>query len=242
MIEEAKNDDPPGDESAPDESGDPELGGGGESPAPEHTAVADELDDLIVTEEELAEDVALLEGEGAEPLEEHAEGELALPDGVGVFAGSPDGHRRSVGIVVSRYNGEITNRLLEGAIAALEAHGVLRENIDVMPVPGAFELPIGAMAFAKTRRYSCVVALGCVIRGETPHFDYVCGEAASGLQLSGLDTGTPVSFGLLTCETREQADARAGGERGNKGAEAAVAALEMADVFVQLRTSMQPGQ
>lgn len=241
MTEEPRDTD--GDENASEEADESSTATAEDSAAVEETAVADELDDIVVTEEELAEDVALLEqDEGAEPLEHHVEGELAYPDGVGVYQGSPDGHRRSVGIVVSRYNGEITNRLLEGAITALEAHGVLRENIDVMPVPGAFELPIGAMAFAKTRRYSCVIALGCVIRGETPHFDFVCNEAASGLQLSGLDTGTPVSFGLLTCNSQEQAEARAGGEKGNKGAEAAVAALEMADVFVRLRTSMQPGQ
>jgi 6,7-dimethyl-8-ribityllumazine synthase len=107
-----------------------------------------------------------------------------------------------------------------------------------MPVPGAFELPLGAMALAKTRRYACIVALGCVIRGDTPHFDYVCSEAASGLQLAGLETGVPVSFGLLTCDTREQAEARAGGELGNKGAEAARSALEMADVFARLRASV----
>lgn len=170
------------------------------------------------------------------PLQ-HASGELVIPEGVSVIAGEPNGARRSVGIVVSRFNGEITNRLLEGALAALEEAGVARDAIDVMPVPGAFELPLGAMALAKTRRYACVVALGCVIRGETPHFDYVCGEAASGLQLAGLDTGVPVAFGLLTCDTRGQAEARAGGERGNKGAEAARSGLEMADVFAQLRSA-----
>jgi len=101
-----------------------------------------------------------------------------------------------------------------------------------VPVPGAFELPIAAMALAKTRRYLCVVALGCVIRGETPHFDYVASEAASGLQLAGLETGIPVSFGVLTCDTQEQAEARVG-----KGAEAVRTALEMADLFSQLRNN-----
>ena len=100
----------------------------------------------------------------------------------------------------------------------------------MMPVPGAFELPIGAMALAKTRRYSCVIALGCVIRGETAHFDYVAGEAASGLQLAGLETGVPVAFGVLTVDTAEQAEARV-----DKGADAARAALEMADLFAQVR-------
>jgi 6,7-dimethyl-8-ribityllumazine synthase len=102
-----------------------------------------------------------------------------------------------------------------------------------MPVPGAFELPIAAMALAKTRRYSCVIALGCVLRGETPHFDFVASEAASGLQLAGIETGVPVSFGLLTCETVEQAEARV-----DKGAQAARTALEMADAFAHLRTTL----
>ena len=111
-------------------------------------------------------------------------------------------------VVVSRFNGEITNRLLERALAELEEVGVPRDAIMVMPVPGAFELPLAAMALAKTRRYACIVALGCVIRGETPHFDYVASEAASGLQLAALETGVPVSFGVLTVETREQAEER----------------------------------
>ncbi len=104
-----------------------------------------------------------------------------------------------------------------------------------MPVPGAFELPLGAMALAKTRRYACIVALGCVIRGDTPHFEYVAGEAASGLQLAGLETGVPVSFGVLTCDSRRQAEERAGGPQGNKGSEAALSALEMADLLTRLR-------
>jgi 6,7-dimethyl-8-ribityllumazine synthase len=176
--------------------------------------------------------------EGVE-ITEHASGELRVPDGVNVVEGSPDGARLSVGVVVARFNGEITSRLLESAIAELEEAGVRRERIDVVKVPGAFELPLGAMALAKTRRYACIVAIGCVIRGQTPHFDYVAGEAASGLQLAGLETGVPVSFGLLTCDTREQAEARAGGNRGNKGAEAARSALEMADVFGRLRAQIQ---
>ncbi|MBD0291156.1 MAG: 6,7-dimethyl-8-ribityllumazine synthase [Thermoleophilia bacterium] len=154
---------------------------------------------------------------------------------MGVYVGSPNGARRSVAIAVARYNGELTTRLLEGALEALEGRGVTRDRVDVMQVPGAFELPLAAMALAKTRRYSCVLALGCVIRGETPHFEYVSAEAASGIQLAALETGVPVSFGVLTCETREQADARAGGAHGNKGAEAAETALEMADVFARLR-------
>ncbi len=175
------------------------------------------------------------QGPPEHPRPEHAPGALTIPDGVGVYVGSPNGARRSVAIAVARYNGELTTRLLEGALEALEGRGVTRDRVDVMQVPGAFELPLAAMALAKTRRYSCVLALGCVIRGETPHFEYVSAEAASGIQLAALETGVPVSFGVLTCETREQADARAGGAHGNKGAEAAETALEMADVFARLR-------
>jgi 6,7-dimethyl-8-ribityllumazine synthase len=165
--------------------------------------------------------------------DEHAEGEFRIPDGYAVLEGAPTGHRRSVAIVVSRFNGEITQRLLDSALAELDEAGVAPEAVLVMPVPGAFELPIAAMALAKTRRYSCVIALGCVIRGETPHFDFVASEAASGLQLAGIETGVPVSFGLLTTETVEQAEARV-----VKGAEAARTALEMADAFAQLRTTL----
>ncbi len=105
----------------------------------------------------------------------------------------------------------------------------------MLVVPGAFELPLAATALAKTRRFACIVALGCVIRGETPHFEYVAGEAASGLQLAALETGVPVSFGVLTLESSEQADARI-----EKGAEAVRTALEMADVFAHLRAAASP--
>ena len=171
---------------------------------------------------------------------QHAPGELRIPEGVVVVTGSPNGARRGIGVVVSRFNGDITTRLLEGALQTLTEAGVPRERIDVMPVPGAFELPLGAMALAKTRRYACIVALGCVIRGDTPHFEYVAGEAASGLQLAGLETGVPVSFGVLTCDSRRQAEERAGGPQGNKGAEAALSALEMADLLTHLRPAATP--
>jgi len=166
----------------------------------------------------------------------HLPGELDIPDGLAVLEGSPSGADRTVGVVVSRFNGEISNRLLESALEALTAAGVADERITVMPVPGAFELPIGAMALAKTRRYSCVVALGCVVRGETAHFEFVAGEAASGLQLAGLETGVPVAFGVLTVDTTEQAEARV-----DKGADAARAALEMADLFAQVRKQATSG-
>jgi 6,7-dimethyl-8-ribityllumazine synthase len=163
---------------------------------------------------------------------EHAAGDIDIPDDVDVLEGEAGPTRRLVAVVVSKFNGDITTQLLESAFAELDAIGVGRSQLTVVPVPGAFELPIAAMALAKTRRYLCVIALGCVIRGETPHFDYVASEAASGLQLAGLETGIPVSFGVLTCDTREQAEARV-----SKGADAVRAALEMADLFSQLRTA-----
>ena len=163
---------------------------------------------------------------------EHAYGELDIPDDINVIEGSPDGGRRGVAIVASKFNGEITNKLLEAALEELDEAGVRREAITVMPVPGAFELPLAAMALAKTRRYACVVALGCVVRGETPHFDFIASEAASGLQLAALETGVPVAFGVLTVDMVEQAEARV-----PKGAEAVRTALEMADAFAQLRAS-----
>jgi 6,7-dimethyl-8-ribityllumazine synthase len=168
---------------------------------------------------------------------EHAGGDLEIPDGYGVIEGEPTGNRRAVGIVVARFNGELTGELLRRALDELERLGVGREAVTVIPVPGAFELPLAAMALAKTRRYSCIVALGAVIRGETPHFDYVASEAASGLQLAGLETGVPVAFGVLTVENEEQARARL-----DKAPEAVRTALEMADVFSQLRAAAGAAQ
>jgi 6,7-dimethyl-8-ribityllumazine synthase len=186
---------------------------------------AGEIESLLDDEE--AQELPRLRGPG-----EHAEGGLDIPDGVNLVDGEPVGGRRGVAVVVARFNGEVTNRLLASALEALEQAGVARQAVTVMVVPGAFELPLGAMALAKTRRFACVIALGCVIRGETPHFDYVAGEAASGLQLAGLETGVPVAFGVLTVETTEQAEARV-----DKGAEAVRSALEMADAFSQLRAA-----
>jgi 6,7-dimethyl-8-ribityllumazine synthase len=165
-----------------------------------------------------------------EPVAEHAPPGFRVPDGYATLEGSPTGDARSVGVVVSRFNGDITARLLAQALTALEEQGVARDAVTIVPVPGAFELPLAAMALAKTRRFACVVALGCVIRGETAHFDYVAGEAASGLQLAALETGVPVAFGVLTCETVEQAEARI-----ERAAEVARGALEMADLFGQMR-------
>jgi 6,7-dimethyl-8-ribityllumazine synthase len=191
-----------------------------------------EADEAEESDEEPAEEDELprLRGPG------HVPGELDIPDGYDVVRGNADGGRRAVGIVVSRFNGEITNQLLESALTELDRAGVAREAVTVVPVPGAFELPLGALALAKTRRVACVIALGCVIRGETAHFDFVAGEAASGLQLAALETGIPVSFGVLTLENENQADARV-----DKGAEAVRSALEMADLFAQLRTAATSG-
>jgi 6,7-dimethyl-8-ribityllumazine synthase len=203
---------------------------------PEAMAVAEaaEAQPQAEPEPEAEEPEAEAEPEVATAV--HAPGELDIPDGVNVLEGSPSGADRTVGVVVARFNGEISNRLLESALEALAAAGVQEERITVMPVPGAFELPIGAMALAKTRRYSCVIALGCVVRGETAHFEYVAGEAASGIQLAGLETGVPVAFGVLTVETADQAEARV-----ERGADAARAALEMADLFAQVREQAKAG-
>jgi 6,7-dimethyl-8-ribityllumazine synthase len=165
-------------------------------------------------------------------IAEHAAGELRIPAGYTVVEGAPDGDGRSVAVVVARFNGNVTSSMLERALDTLEHEGVAREAVTVMPVPGAFELPLAAMALAKTRRFACVVALGCVIRGETPHFEYVAGEAASGLQLAALETGVPVAFGVLTCDTTGQALARI-----DRAADAVRTALEMADAFTHLRVA-----
>jgi len=166
---------------------------------------------------------------------EHVPGELDVPDDVDLLEGEPRSTRRGVGIVVGRAHGDIANALLGAALAELDSAGVAKDTVTVMAVPGAFELPLGAMALAKTRRYSCIVALGCVVREETPEFEQIAGEAASGLQLAALETGVPVSFGVLTLDVAALADGRAD----DKGAEAVRTALEMADLFSQLRATAQ---
>ena len=138
----------------------------------------------------------------------------------------PDARGRRFAIVVARFNSVITDKLLDGARKALtEAKS---EGFDIFHVPGAFELPLAAKLLAHTHSYHAIVALGAVIRGGTPHFDYVAGEAARGLQQVALETGLPVAFGVLTTDTLAQAEARAGGEHGNKGYDAAMTAIEMA--------------
>ena len=168
--------------------------------------------------------------EPQEAAAQHAAGDIDIPDDVDVLEGEAGPTRRQIAIVVAKFNGEITTQLLASALEALDEIGISRDRLTIVPVPGAFELPLAAMALAKTRRYGCVVALGCVIRGETPHFEYVAGEAASGLQLAALETGIPVAFGVLTVENASQAEDRVG-----KGADAVRTALEMADLFHQLR-------
>ncbi|HET8653706.1 MAG TPA: 6,7-dimethyl-8-ribityllumazine synthase [Gaiellaceae bacterium] len=192
----------------------------------------EEREEDVRPEDELPQLRTADEDPEAEPAAEHAPGGFEIPPGYDVLTGSGDGDGRAVGVVVAKFNGEITSRLLERALAELEAANVPRDSVTIVPVPGAFELPLAAMALAKTRRYACVVALGCVIRGETPHFDFVAGEAASGLQLAAIETGVPVAFGVLTTETAEQAEARI-----DRAGEIVRGALEMADVFQQLRAS-----
>jgi 6,7-dimethyl-8-ribityllumazine synthase len=141
--------------------------------------------------------------------------------------------------VVSRFNESVTQRLLEGALDALVRHGVAFDDVDVLWVPGAWELPFAARRAAATERYDALIALGAVIRGDTPHFEYVAGEASRGLSAASGEFDVPIAFGLLTCDTMAQAEARAGGEHGNKGWDAAMAALEMADLFDQVDGSSE---
>jgi len=141
------------------------------------------------------------------------------------------------GIVVSRFNSFITERLLAGAVDALERAGAGSKDIDVAHVPGAFELPLAAKKMALTGKYDALIAIGCVLRGETTHYDYVCSETARGLQLAQMDTGLPIIFCVLTCDTLEQAIDRAGLKGGNKGFEAGLAAIEMAQLSRKLRAS-----
>jgi 6,7-dimethyl-8-ribityllumazine synthase len=191
-------------------------------------AVVFEVDEVAADEEVPDSEVILVE---APTTAEHAAGVLAVPPGVDILEGGPHGFRRNVAVVVSRFNGDITTGLLESALSALRDCNVQEDAITVVPVPGAFELPLTALALAKTRRFSCVVALGCIIRGETPHFDLIASEAASGLQLAAIETGIPVAFGVIATETLEQAETRL-----DRGAEAARTALEMADLFSHVRT------
>lgn len=150
------------------------------------------------------------------------------------FSGTPSGEGRRFAVVASRFNQQIVERLVDGALDALVRHGVAVDDVDVVWVPGAWELPLAARRMLATERYHGLVAVGAVIRGDTPHFDYVAGEASRGIASASADFDTPIGFGLLTCDNDAQAEARAGGAHGNKGWDAALAALEMVDLFDRL--------
>jgi 6,7-dimethyl-8-ribityllumazine synthase len=145
------------------------------------------------------------------------------------------------GIVVSRFNSFITVRLLEAAVDALGRSGAAGKDVDVVHVPGAFELPLAAKKLAAAGRYDALIAIGCVLRGETTHYDYVCAETSRGLQLAQMDSGVPVMFCVLTCDTLEQAIDRAGLKGGNKGFEAGLGAIEMAQLSRKLRAPRKSG-
>jgi 6,7-dimethyl-8-ribityllumazine synthase len=150
------------------------------------------------------------------------------------FTGERNGAGRRFAVAASRFNEEITTRLVEGALACLVKHGVKLDDVDVVWVPGAWELPTVVERLLASDRYDAIVAVGAVIRGETPHFEYVAGEAARGLSELQREFNVPIGFGLLTTDTDAQAEARAGGAHGNKGYDAALAALEMVDLFTRL--------
>lgn len=151
------------------------------------------------------------------------------------FDSIPDGSEMSVGIVVAEWNKHITEKLLEGACNTLERHGVKPENIVVKRVPGSFELTFGARVMAETGEFNAVIILGCVVQGDTPHFDYVCSGVTQGITELNLMNDIPFVFGLLTTNTMQQAEDRAGGIHGNKGDEAAITAIKMIDYSCKLK-------
>ncbi len=165
-----------------------------------------------------------------------ADGGMAAPDGCVLVEARPLDAAARIAIVASRYHADIVQRLVDGAFDELGRRGVPPQRATLAFVPGAFELPLAAKEFAGQGRYAAVVCLGCVIRGQTPHFEYVCAEAARGVTLASLETGVPISFGVITADTHDQALARAGGDVGNKGAEAVAAALEVAGLLGGIRT------
>jgi 6,7-dimethyl-8-ribityllumazine synthase len=165
--------------------------------------------------------------------ETHGDGTLTSP-GARVLGGAPPRAGARLAVIVSRYHSLVTQRLLDGALEAASARGA---EVDVVPAPGAFELGILALEAARSGRYVGVAALGCVIRGETSHYDYVCDGAANGILHAGLETGVPVAFGVVTTETPEQAFARVGGSAGNKGAEAVETVLAAAAALAAIRAA-----
>ena len=154
-----------------------------------------------------------------------------------VFEGRLDGRGKRFGIVVSRFNDLVSNRLLDGALDCLRRHDTAEDAVDVVWVPGAFEIPLAAQALAESKRYDAVLCLGAVIRGATSHFERVSSQVTRGIGQAGFQTGVPIVFGVLTAESLEQALERAGAKSGNQGWTAALSALEMADVMPQVRTS-----
>lgn len=159
----------------------------------------------------------------------HSNGESM--SGTNTFQGELNAQGMRFGVVVSRFNADITERLLNGALDALRQHGAREADVRVLRVPGAFELPIAAQRLAGTKKFDAIIALGCVIRGGTPHFEYVAGACTDGLNQVALKFDIPLAFGLLTTDTQQQAEDRAGGKEGNKGAEAALTAIEMVMVL-----------
>ncbi len=150
------------------------------------------------------------------------------------FQGTPEGEGRRIAVIGARFNEHVTRALVEGAVECCVKHGVAFDDVDVVWVPGAWELPAAAQQALAAGRYDALVVCGAVIRGETPHFDFVAGEASRALMALQVEFGTPVGFGLLTTDDEAQALARAGGDHGNKGWDAALAALEMADLVARL--------
>ncbi len=155
-------------------------------------------------------------------------------DSIKTIAGILDAKDLRIAIVATRFNDFIVNRLVGGALDYLERHGMDKANVTLVRIPGAFELPLVCQKLAQSKKYDGIVALGAVIRGATPHFDYVCAEASKGIAQAMLQSGTPIGFGLLTCESTDQAIERAGTKGGNKGVEAAEAMLETIRVLQQL--------
>ena len=151
-----------------------------------------------------------------------------------VIEGILDAKGLKVALVASRFNDFVTSRLIEGALDALVRHGADPKNVTLIKVPGSFELPQVASKLATKGGYDAIVALGCLVRGETPHFDLIAAEATNGLSRAGVASGVPVSFGVLTCDTMQQAIDRAGGKAGNKGWDAALAAIEMVSLYKRL--------
>ena len=163
-------------------------------------------------------------------MSEEGAGTLTVPAGCHAVT-APAMAGMDVAVVASRYNAGVVQKLLDGAIDRLVERGISRDRITIVFVPGAWELPLACRRLAEAGGHQAVVALGCVVRGGTPHFEYVCSEASRGVIQASLDTGLPVSFGLLTTDTMQQAEERAGGSHGNKGAEAADAAVDMAQLM-----------